>query len=118
MTENDSRYEIRTTGVYGFQWRAAGELGRMVKSAGRKDVTLWCFGWQVEERIKSDNEKRKILKEAVGVREAWREVLKREGRRVGNWAKEAGNSEEDVRNKRRDCTWGEIQKCKIAEVDY
>ena len=72
------------------QWRANREFGRMVKSVGRKGVTFWCFGSPVEERSKSDNEKRRS-REAEGGREAWREVSKTDGRRLANWEEEAGN---------------------------
>ena len=109
---------MQSEGIYGFQWRENGEFGRMVKSVGRKSITLWCFVWQVEERIKSKYKERVRLRETEGGREAWREVWKTDARRVGNWEEEAGNSEEDLWDKSRDCTWGEISKCKIAENDY
>ena len=80
----------------------------MVKSVGRKGVTLWCFSWQVEERIKSVNKERRRSKEAAGGREAWREVSKTDRRRVGNREDETGNSEEELWDKRRGCTWGQI----------
>ena len=58
----------------------------MVKSVGRKGVTLWYFDWQVEEQIKSDNEERRSREIERG-REAWREVVNVGGRRVGNQKK-------------------------------
>ena len=60
------------------------EFGRMVKSVERKGITLWCFSGQVEEQIMSNNEERRRSREAEGGRESWREVSKRDGRRVGN----------------------------------
>ena len=46
----------------------------MAKSVGGKGVTLWCFGWQVDERIKNDSEERRRSREAEGERERWRQV--------------------------------------------
>ena len=40
---NDTRYEIQSARIYGFQWKANGEFGRMIKSLGRRGVTLWCL---------------------------------------------------------------------------
>ena len=76
----------------------------MIKSVGRKGVALWCFGWQVEERIKSDSAERRRSREAVG----GRQVSKTDGRRIRNGEEEAGNSEEELWDKKRDYTWREI----------
>ena len=79
----------------------------MVKSVRRKGVTL-CLGWQVEEWNKGVNEGRRRSREGKGGREAWRVVSKADGKRFGNREEEAGNSEEELWDERRDCTWGEI----------
>ena len=52
----------------------------------------------------TNNEERRRSREAEGGREACGEVSKADGRRVGNREEEAGNLEEELRDKRRDCT--------------
>ena len=99
---------MRSAGIYGFQWRENVEFERMVKSVGRKYVTLWSVGWQVKERIKSDNEERIRSREAGRGREAWIKVSKTDGRTVGNREEEARNSEEELWEEMRDCMLGEI----------
>ena len=35
-TRNDTRYEIQSAEIYGFQWKTNGKSGRKVKSVGKR----------------------------------------------------------------------------------